>query len=620
MSEVSQRARNGCSIRSVLDWYRRRITLDRFGSRFPQVPAGLAGWVVAGPGEVVDADGFRPLGAVRDLLFDLMDTARIDARERFVLCSRFGFSEYPAKQPVRLLGHRLPLVRERGGDSVSERQLRYLMASAVRALDRTIADRSLERPGENAVAAGPVSDPATAAWFCSVVPVDDQLSVFQRAVHEARVFASVTGLGDEVGVVLAEIDGYHANVAGGSWPPPMVRRGRSRARALVLIALWDLTHGGRRSGGRLVPRSIALVREPAGSTLVVGGSALGAFLAGGRSDEIVFSACEDVLALGWQDRSAARVAADLLLAAYGESVTDRLSAEAEAAVLRTSVRVRAEEGDPTAVALAVRAYVDQPLHWQTIDALQSAVRVASAYGCYEIAEELCGYTDLILEQPFSLRAGREVEVERAEYGLFTHHQRSGTLRRQLDDGAGRDVLRQAIAENDAAMREYERAAVLAQSGAPGDHSERWRFFLEIRATELRLIARGRPSGGETAVVQMRDVEAGLERATSIAKQECLTGRELMPLIKGRLAKSLADREPEHAIELLHEIHQLGWPLTRTLPAILKISQPTEQRRQAPAVLRNAVDEIAAAERAPSSSRVGDSAAGWRRARARLNSR
>ena len=69
MDEVSHRASDGCSIRSVLEWYRRRITFDRFGRRFLPVTAALAGWVIARPGEVADADGMRPLGAVRDLLF-----------------------------------------------------------------------------------------------------------------------------------------------------------------------------------------------------------------------------------------------------------------------------------------------------------------------------------------------------------------------------------------------------------------------------------------------------------------------------------------------------------------------------------------------------------------------
>ena len=161
MHEVSQLdAQN--SIRSVLVWYRRRITTNRFGKRFLPVPAVLAGWVLAGPGELSEPDGGRPLGAVRDLLIELVDAAEIDSRERFVVCAAFGLTEYPGSAPVSRLRRRVPMVRERDGDGVSERQLRHITTRAVRALDAVSADRSVCRPGER-----PVTGPCRARRRCA---------------------------------------------------------------------------------------------------------------------------------------------------------------------------------------------------------------------------------------------------------------------------------------------------------------------------------------------------------------------------------------------------------------------------------------------------------------------
>jgi len=116
--------------------------------------AGLAGWVVAAPGEPADPDGLRPMGAVRDLLLELIAIAGLDERERTAVCVRFGLVEYPASDPVRRLSLRLPVLRERGGDGLGEHRLSQLVTSAVRSLDWAILDRELLPPGERAVAQG----------------------------------------------------------------------------------------------------------------------------------------------------------------------------------------------------------------------------------------------------------------------------------------------------------------------------------------------------------------------------------------------------------------------------------------------------------------------------------
>jgi len=599
------------SIRAVLEWYRRRLTCERFGRRFLPVPAAFAGWVVAAPGEPADVDGFRPLGAVRDLLLEAMALARLTERERVALGVRFGLVEYPAAEPVRRLADRLTMLRRRGGDGLSEHRVSQLVTSAVRSLDRIIVERGLMRPGADRVYARPVADPALAEWFRSRVPASAQPWLFERAVEEASVFAAIAGVDDEVRAVLFEIDAYHADAAEGPWPPVPRRRGRSRARALVSIALWNLVGS---QAWRALPASAqtGMLRQP--STVPVG-SAVGRFLAGDRGDEVVSEACAAAAAVAVRDRTAARVICDVLLGVCGRENGGRVSDDAEAQIVATAVRLRAGDDDPTAVALARNAYVARPENWWTVVALQSAVKVASAHGCYEVAEELCALADRVLAGRFSLPEGRELEAERVEFELFTHHQRSATLRRRLQDGAGLTDLERARREQLLAERACERAFELAARGVPGDATVRWLWFLTIRAGELRLIQLRRSE--TVSGLRLRRLDELIERARSLAAIERLGARDFVPLIKVELDAALAASEYARATELLYRLHELGWPLARTVPDILAISQPTPRRAEVPKQLRDAVDDVAAAQRDPTwGPTAADSAAGWRLARAR----
>lgn len=569
---------------------------------------------MAAAGEPADAHGLRPLGAVRDLLLDLIELAGLGDRERTALSVRFGLTEYPASDPVRRLAHRLPVLRERGGDGLGEHRLSQLTTSAIRSLDRAIVEHGLMRPAERSVFAGPVTDPATEAWFRSRVPEAVQPVLFERAVQEASVFASMAGIDCEVLEVLYEIDAYHADVVAGPWPPPHVRRGRSRARALVSIALWNLVTAQVSWSVLVELAQTGIVRQPTEAVSV--GSAVGSFLAGDTSDEVVAQACATALAVAQHDRSVASVICDLLLGGCGRRGRLRLSEEAEARIVSTAVRLRAADDDPTAVALARRALAARPHDWWTVVTLQSAVKVASAHGCYQVAEGLCALADRILDEPFSVPHGRDLEAERVEFRLFTHHQRSATLRRRVQDGAGLPELQRAGREQDAAERSCERAYELAQEGLPGDATLRWQWFLAVRAAELRLIELRRRSTIQIGA-QLSRLDGTMERAGSVAASERLEGRELVPLIKVQLDRALAEGDHARAIELLYDLHQLGWPLSRTVPDIVAISQPTHLRAVVPKQLRDAVDEVAAAQHERSwRATAGETAAGWRLARAR----
>jgi hypothetical protein len=453
--------------------------------------------------------------------------------------------------------------------------------------------------------------------------VAEQRLIFERAVHRARVFASVGGVGHEVLGVLAEIDAYHAAVLNERWPPS-APTGRSRARALVSIALWDTVAAfiepDQRKRSQFEPSDSARLQVGDEADLPVIGRAIGMFLAGDRSDEVVLSACAETRTLAGVSRSAAQLSSDILLSMYGGDGGGRTSREAGVTVLETAVQIRARAGDPTAVALAARCFLDHPDHWRTVEALHGAVQVASAYGCYGVADELCSFAEEVIASQFTVPAGRDVEVERAIYMLFTHQQRSGTLRRMLQGGAGIDALRSGLAHNQAARRVLEGIHGAVSAGAPAEAPERWTYFLNVRAAEIRLVEIARNPGAAGLPNSLRALDRMLTETARIGARERFQPREFVPLIKSRLQQALLEREYDAAIEHLRELHDLKWPLSRTVPEILAISQPTLRRERAPRSLRDAVDEIASSERESGRQVTADPAAAWRRAQARLASR
>jgi len=597
------------SIRRVLEWYRLGLIHNRFSEKFLPVPAELAGWVLAGAGEFAEPDGARPRGAVRASLLDLIDSAGLSDREKLVLGVRFGLVEYPATSSERHLRYRVRAFRGPKSEGLGERRLRGLLSSAVAKLDRSISERGWERPGEQAVYAAPSADPIHADWFVSAVPEARRPVVFEAAIQQAREFVAMAGLGPRALVVLTEIAEYQASVSPEGWPPSRARRGVSRARAVVSLMLWDLLYP--RSGGtsEFVPSQAGRVHLP-GSVLAIP-EPVGVFLGGERDDEVVFAACRAVLDLAQSDRGAARVVSELLLGTYGRENGPRLSDEAEAEVLRTAVRQRSDDNDPVAVALARRALMDRPRDWRTIDTVLHAVRVASAFGAFTIASELCEEVDVILGEDFRVPPGRDIAVERVDYQLWTNHQRSGTLRRLLDLTGAEDALDAAKGSHEQAERDYE----LARKMGSIDASDRWEFFLAVRAAELRTIPL-KLQGSPPRRPQVRGLAASLKRAESAARDASLGPLEQRPLIQAGLRAAIVAEQLEQAVQLLHRLHSIGWPISRGAPEVFEIALSTSVRARAPRVLRDAVDDVAAAEQDPGwKPAAGETAAGWRRAMA-----
>lgn len=588
------------SIQTVLDWYLRRLTADRYANRRAiVVPAEMAGWVLAGDTEdAAEADGSRPLGAVRDLLEELFLRARLDRQQSIALRATYGLSEYPAADTERPLRLRVPRQRARSTgkrreeEALAARRLRGIIEKAIALLDLTVAAGNLSRPASREARASPLPEPATAPWFCRRVSLAKRPSLIRTAIDHARLFVVVSGVeGETVGRVLEDLEGYKAAIDRAGCEP---RRplGRSRARALVGLCLWELTRLTSRSR-RLAPPTTGLLYPP--DRIQIADASVSAFVAGDRTDEVVLAACAAARSLAGHDRRGARVVADLLIGACIGDPARRLSDEATATIVQTVVRVRAGDEDPSAVALAWYAHSRWPNRWQTIDAIMAAVPAASAAGSFEVADELCDAVDRMLRRPFLIPSGRDLRIERVEYALWNAHQRSGTLRRRVETGERNGQIVLATRHNVAATRYLgQLLGPDLQRRGPGDATASWAFHLLVRRAELDLMAQDRESPDGVP----RHMKAAVARARRVADENGIDGSARIPLIKLDLLVALGERDGPTAAEHLLQLHQLRWPLRRTIAPVAVLVDNPRDWQGAPPELVDAVLSVAAMQADP----------------------
>lgn len=594
------------SIRSVLVWYRAHLTGRRTTA---VVPEELAGWVLAGPGEPSEEDGYRPLGAVRDLLERLTEASGLSDAARTAVRSEFGLSGYPSRHPARPLALRVSPVRRRGAEGLGTRRLRDLVKEATDAMDATLHDVAYARPGQRAAAPRPVPEPSTSPWFLARTDDAHRFRILVAAVDAARVFVATTGRAGEADEVLAELEQYEHTFT--SRDQPLVRpAGRSRARAVVGLQLWEVTRPAR-STGSFEPADSGIVVPPAAFSVI--GGAIGAFIAGSRESPTVLAACAETLALAEKDREAANVVADLLVGVYRHGRDRRLSGDAYASILRTVVRIRAHDEDPTAIGLALRARADHGDHWLTVDTLQAAVRVASAYERWDLALWLCREASVALSAQFKIPAGRERHIERIEYQAWTHHQETATLRRMADAGAGNEPFYEGLEIADKVDDCFDQAQAFHQRGEPGDVSSRWDFYFHVRRAELHL-ATEQHTGGVVARRHRNAASRARDAAAALAKAHGIEGEPLIPLLKIDLLLSLSAGDGEGAAETLWRMHRLGWPIRRSVAAVVPLVTGTGPAPEAPPPLLEAVQDIATAEVAGNWSAAADDRGRRRRER------
>lgn len=579
-------------MRAVFDWYRQRLTRTTFRpGAVVVVPSTLAGWVLPGPGERADADGVRPLGAVKELLDGLVADAPLDVQQRVAVRAAFGLSGWPAERGGRPLGRRVPAQRLRGRPGIERRRLHAIVASAFEILD----GQHVLRPADVEVPAGLVPDPANASWLQA--SQGERLAIFDRMIEDALSFASVSGAGGDAERLLVELRAYQAAHEANGWEPRNRPFGTSRARAVASVALWARTR----------PGTPVLVLEPAATGaacppdgLVSSDPWVGRLLAGDRTSTVIEHAAQVARAAAESDRSTAATVTDLLLG--GDPANrHRLGPSAAATILRTAVRVRAVDEDPTVLGLARYALHHYPTHWQTVDALQTAVRVASAYRQYRLALELCALADRAAADPeLVVLAGRDRRLERDEFRLWTLHQRTATLRRALETGTSDRTLA-ALRLADQAQSELDRILDQRTRGAPGDAQPVWAYYFHLRRGELHHLA-GLHQPGHLAASR-----AAANEAAAVASHHGFSDTQRVPLVKLRLTDAIVHRELDEAVDRLWQLHRTGWPVGRILPNLT----PALEHRfgRPPTEITSALEQIADTERAPGWNPIADARAG-----------
>lgn len=557
------------SIGVVLSWCRRRLTADRFGNRTGVVvPPELSGWVVAGPGEPSDRRGMRPLGDVVERLLALVDAAGLSAQERTVLGARAGLTEYPARRPARPLGLRVPTQRRRrSGDGVCSRRLRDVYEQAVAKLDGHLAATGgpPAHPGPRGpITAGLVPDPALDPWFHDLVPDHgEQRRVLLRAVEAARAFVAASGLSHHLDGPHGEIDAYEESLVAARGWPRTCSMGRSRAHALVGLALWGLLSDRRRDVGVDAATRSGRWQVPPSFSATAASEALGRLLAGEVDDETAVAACDDTLRSDRVDHGEAGIMADLLLGSYAQH-GERLGDSARASLLRTVIRVRSIDEDPTTLALLRLLVGAHPRTWQAVDAAQVTVPVASGHQMHRRADEIYRWVERTLRSGFRVLPGRVRRVEVAEFRLWNLYRRLGAFERRLDLGEPtQPLLSDALQLAGEMEARLDEVLLLNETDGPGDAAPEWRFFVKLQTAELRLIALHR-SGDPAAPGRQQavdDILAAEQVLTTCGLKHDTVSR--VRLIAAKLRAALVLGEDDAAGALAAAIGRAGWPVART---------------------------------------------------------
>lgn len=589
---------------TVLSWYRQRLTATRWGNQQPAVvPAEYAGWVLAAAGEPADADGVRPLGAIRDALLATFTAAgsHTDDAARQAACGVWGLTEWPAYNVDRPLARRLPVQRRRSGP---DGRVRELTPARVRQLSRAFLDvldaKDHRRPGRRACVASPVPNPLDAPWFLEATsgwPPARVRDVIADGLDWAHEFVSRTGTAGAAGALLDDLARFTFHI---NHNDPAQRRRpivRSHIRALVAIGLWEALHRHRRPSVTARPdmpiAGFGATTPPHGFTPVA--SVIAELISGDRSAAVLSASCDEGRRLADTDRESAAVVVDLLLTCYSDADPDNA-----AKILQTAVRHRVDAEDWTAVTLAERCYRDHPLSYRTVDALQLAVRVATAHLRWTVARRLLAKMDASLRFGIQVPPGRDVRVETVEYTLWSIHQRTATERRLLQAIGPTDGLakaREALQHGSLAMGYLAHAFTLNDKLAPGDVSELWLHPLLVRQAELEIVLAERLTSGDRRA-RLRRADAILDEARALCRRYPQLDATSAAMVKAELSLALGTGDDRHAADLLTVLHQRHrWPLHRSVPQVSDIAAGRPSPLVGP-ILRARIAELAAQQTQP----------------------
>jgi hypothetical protein len=540
--------------------------------------------VIPAAGEPADLDGRRPLGALKDLLDQALFSAGLGAQAVLAVRGRFGLGAWPPLSGDRPLGQRVPVERRRRPSGLSDRRLRQIVDGAMRALDESLP----ARPGSHEVPQRLMPDPALSAWFLDEVAVPERAATLRRAVADAMAFASSAGLPAD-DRLLDELTTYLATRVEAESTESR-NAGTSRARAFVALALWNIV-GRRPSLPTILESASSGTQHPPADLILT--DEWGDVLSSRPSTDVIARACAEALETQARDREMANVMVDLLLGSLSRNPL--LGNSATATILRTAVRVRAADEDPVVFGLVRQLMSHSRASWLTIDALQAAVKVASAFGIFDLADELCNVSLAITDQQFAIPEGTDLRIEQAEHRLWGLHQRTATLRRRFEAGDSLGKLPAALLWADEVERSFAQVLERRMGGAPGRATEAWGYYFAIRRAELRVVAAWtspvrRGQQAEAAATALVQAEGIAERAGSPAS-------ELVPAIKVQLLLAVLRKDLDAVAEGLWGLHRAGWPLRRGVAPIVAIVNGTTPARWPPP-LGDLLREIDYLERQP----------------------
>lgn len=226
------------------------------------------------------------------------------------------------------------------------------------------------------------------------------------------------------------------------------------------------------------------------------------------------------------------------------------------------MRVRSRDEDPIAIHLSKLAATNYPPDAIGIDALLAAVKVASAWGWYATADDLCDQADRLNAMSFAIPDNRRIELERLEFEFWSTHQRTATARRRVDAG---DVspLRRGLELVEQQHRILDE--LLAIPGDIGrDASEKWAYWALTRQAELLL---GVPEEHGRRRERLGAAERLVQAAETVATDNSFGAVQMVPTIKARLQLALAQRDTDEAVERLQDLAAVGWPMHRSVPTV-----------------------------------------------------
>jgi hypothetical protein len=330
------------------------------------------------------------------------------------------------------------------------------------------------------------------------------------------------------------------------------------------VALWaQLRWNGLDVGVTAALRS-GRIEPPPSFDVATGSEALGHLLADDVDSGTALAACDDTLRCDRADHAQAGVMADLLLGCYARH-RGRLGRNAEASILRTVIRVRSVDEDPTVLSLLRLVLTEHPATWQALDAAQVAVPVASGHRLHDRAEQLYRWSEDAVRRDFRLLPGRVRRVETTEFRLWNCYQRIGAGRRRLDhgDGATGDVS-DMLSRGTDMQRLLHDVQHLNETEGRGDATPAWGFHVLLRSAESRLVAAHR-AAARPGSPQGRAALTDLGRAERVLL-DCGLGsdtRARVELMKAKLRAALVFDEPDAARCQAEAIGRTGWPITRT---------------------------------------------------------